>query len=175
MSRWTSLAAADVGYPPQGGAIAALVMTDEPRFNTVVAEHLVQLPAVEPYQPGAFYTRALPALEAVLGVSGPVELLIIDGYVDLDPSGRPGLGTHAHAAFGIPIVGVAKSAFRSATHAVTVQRGRSMRPLHVTAAGLDLATAAELVREMAGPFRLPNALRRVDQLTRPANTPDATP
>ena len=171
MSRWNSLAAVDVGYPAGGGAIAALVMTDEPRFDTIAAEHVVGLAAVEPYQPGEFYMRELPAIAAVLAISGPVDVLIVDGYVDLDPSGRPGLGSHAHAAFGMPIVGVAKSAFRSATHAVPVLRGGSTRPLYITAAGLEVAAAAELVRDMAGPFRLPNALRRVDQLTRQRKTP----
>jgi deoxyribonuclease V len=45
-------------------------------------------------------------------------------------------------------------------------RGRSARPLFVTAAGMPAAQAASLVRRMAGPFRLPDALRRVDALAR---------
>ncbi|HLN66752.1 MAG TPA: hypothetical protein VK280_05720 [Streptosporangiaceae bacterium] len=44
-------------------------------------------------------------------------LLVIDGYADLDPGGRPGLGTHAHAAFGIPVIDVAKTRFHAASHA----------------------------------------------------------
>jgi hypothetical protein len=65
-----------------------------------------------------------------------VRLLIVDGYADLDPGGRPGLGAHACAEFGVPVIGVAKTAFRPATHAVPVVRGeRSARPLFVTAAG----------------------------------------
>ncbi|MDA0167933.1 hypothetical protein OJ998_02455 [Solirubrobacter taibaiensis] len=71
-------------------------------------------------------------------------------------------------------MGVAKSAFRSATHAIPVLRGRSTRPLYVTAAGLEASTAAALVREMAGTYRLPDALRRVDQLTRPGNARGTT-
>jgi deoxyribonuclease V len=129
---------------------------------------VVRVNVVEPYRPGGFYARELPAIRAVLAVSGPVDLLIVDGYVDLDPEGRPGLGAHAHAAFGLPVVGVAKSAFRSATHAVALRRGRSIRPLYVTAAGLELAAAADLIGDMAGAFRLPDALRRVDRLTRTA-------
>jgi deoxyinosine 3'endonuclease (endonuclease V) len=93
-------------------------------------------------------------------------LLVIDGYADLDPAGRPGLGAHAHAAFGVPVIGVAKTRFRTATHAVEVLRGRSARPLFVTAAGIPTAQAASLVRKMAGPFRLPDALRRADALAR---------
>lgn len=174
MSRWRSLAAVDVGYPAQGGAIAALVMSNDPRFETITAEHVVEIATVQPYQPGAFYVRELPALRAVLAVSGPVDLLIVDGYVNLDPSGRPGLGSHAHAVFGVPVVGVAKSVFRPATHAVPILRGSSTRPLYITAAGLDVTTAADLVRNLAGPFRLPDALRRVDQLARAHGAPRAT-
>ncbi|MGH3303168.1 MAG: hypothetical protein ACRDOK_16105 [Streptosporangiaceae bacterium] len=41
-------------------------------------------------------------------------LLVVDGYVDLDQDGRPGLGACVHAEFGIPVIGVAKSRFRPA-------------------------------------------------------------
>ena len=64
---------------------------------------------------------------------------------------RPGLGAHAYAEFGIPVIGVAKSRFRTATHAVPVVRGSSARALFVTAAGMPTADAANLVRRMAGP------------------------
>ena len=68
--------------------------------------------------------------------------------------------------YGVPVIGVAKTAFRPATHAVPVLRGGSARPLYVTAAGLPLASAADLVRRMAGRYRLPDALRRADALSR---------
>ena len=93
---------------------------------------------------------------------------MVDGYVDLDPGGRPGLGAHVHERTGVPVIGVAKTAFRAATHAVAVRRGTSTRPLYVTAAGLPLHEAARLVAAMAGPNRLPDALRRVDALARGA-------
>jgi deoxyinosine 3'endonuclease (endonuclease V) len=64
------------------------------------------------------------------------------------------------------VIGVAKSRFRTATHAVPVVRGSAVRPLFVTAAGMPGAEAAELVRRMAGRHRLPDALRRADTLAR---------
>jgi len=64
------------------------------------------------------------------------------------------------------VIGVAKSRFRTATHAVPVVRGTSARPLFVTAAGMPAADAADLVRHMAGRYRLPGALRRADVLAR---------
>jgi deoxyribonuclease V len=47
-----------------------------------------------------------------------------------------------------------------------VVRGRSARPLFVTAVGLAVTDAARLVQHMAGRFRLPDALRRADALAR---------
>jgi deoxyribonuclease V len=61
---------------------------------------------------------------------------------------------------------VAKTPFAAATHAIPVVRGRATRPLYVTAAGIPAADAAVLVRMMSGEFRLPDALRRVDALSR---------
>jgi deoxyribonuclease V len=70
-------------------------------------------------------------------------------------------------------VGVAKTAFTAATHAILVRRGASARPLFVTAAGIGIQHAARLVQDMAGPFRLPDALRRADALARGSILPRA--
>ena len=64
------------------------------------------------------------------------------------------------------MIGVAKSRYRTATHAVPVLRGSSARPLFVTSAGMPRADAADLVRRMTGRHRLPDALRRADTLAR---------
>lgn len=158
--------AVDVHYPAAGGAVAASVVAGDRAFATILAEHLAALHTVAAYQPGAFWRRELPALRAVLAMTEPPDLLVVDGYVQLDPDGTPGLGGHVHAELGVPVIGVAKTAFRGATHAIEVLRGRATRPLYVTAAGIPPAEAAELVRGMAGPYRLPDALRRVDALAR---------
>jgi deoxyribonuclease V len=159
-------AAVDVYYPDTGGARAALVLATDPLFARATRERTAVLGDVAPHQPGEFFRRELPAVRAVLaGVTG-LRLLVIDGYVDLDPDGRPGLGAHIHAELALPVIGVAKTAFRGASHAVPVLRGGSARPLLVTAAGIGLNRAANLVATMAGPYRLPDALRRVDTLSR---------
>ena len=161
--RW---AAVDVHYPPAGGARSALVLAADRRFAVIVDERVGWLPEVASYQPGRFYLRELSALRAVLAGVEALEVVIVDGYVDLDPAGRPGLGAHLYAETGTPVVGVAKTAFRSATHAAAVRRGNSARPLYVTAAGIALDEAAALVTGMAGAHRRPDALRRVDTLAR---------
>ena len=159
-------AAVDVHYPSTGGARAAAVLAADAAFAHVLAERTAVITQVPPYRPGEFYLRELPPLRAVLEDPSGLGLLVVDGYADLDPAGRPGLGAHAHAEFGIPVIGVAKSRFRTATHAVPVVRGSSGRPLFVTAAGISRADAADLVRRMAGRYRLPDALRRADTLAR---------
>ena len=167
-------AAVDVHYP-QVGADAAVVIAEDPTFARITDERVVHLPQAEPYQPGAFALRELPPILAVLaGVTG-LQLLVVDGYVDLDPQGRPGLGAHAHAALEIPVIGVAKTPFHAAEHAVPVHRGGALRPLYVTAAGLTLQSAAECVRVVAGPHRIPDALRRVDALARGRASPQTPP
>ena len=158
--------AVDVHYPSTGGARAAAVVAADAAFAHVLAERTAVLPQVLPYRPGEFYLRELPPLRAVLDDLRGLGLLVVDGYADLDPDGRPGLGAHAHAEFGIPVIGVAKSRYRTAIHAVPVLRGSSARPLFVTAAGMLTADAADLVRRMTGRYRLPDALRRADALAR---------
>jgi len=159
-------AAVDVCYLASGGARAAIVVAPSPDFAAVDAEWTATVPAVAPYRPGQFFLRELPPLRAVLADAGNLRLIVIDGYVDLDQAGRPGLGAEVHGEFAVPVIGVAKTSFRTATHAIPVIRAGSARPLFVTAAGLPLPEAASLVRKMAGRYRLPDALRRADALAR---------
>ena len=102
-------AAVDVHYLRTGGARAAAVLAADAAFAHVLAERTAVIPRVRPYRPGQFYLRELPPLRAVLDGLSRLGLLVVDGYADLDPGGRPGLGAHAHAEFGIPVIGVAKS------------------------------------------------------------------
>ena len=156
--------AADVHYLASGAARAAAVVAAGAAFSHLVADRVRLVPDVEPYQPGQFYLRELPPLRAVLGGLTGMALPVAGGYADLDPDGRPGLGARAHADFAVPVTGIAKSAFRTATHAVPALRGASTRPLYVTAAGIPSTDAANLVRHIAGRYRTPDALRRADTL-----------
>ena len=159
--------AVDVHYLPAGGARAAAVVAADVTFGDLLADRTAHVPEVRPYRPGQFYLRELPPLHVVLDGLQQMRLLVVDGYADLDPAGRPGLGAHAHAEFGVPVIGVAKTTFRTATHAVPVLRGEdSTHPLFVTAAGMPRHDAADMVRHMAGRHRLPDALRRADALAR---------
>ncbi|MEM9527354.1 MAG: endonuclease V [Bacteroidota bacterium] len=131
--------------------------------------HFGKVPA---YQPGQFYLRELPLLELALKEFDlqRVKAIIIDGYVYLDANGRQGLGGHLYAKLAeqIPIVGIAKSYFRG-NNAEVVLRGKSKKPLYVTASGMSPKTAAEKVAKMAGPYRIPEILAQVDRETKMAN------
>ncbi len=121
-------------------------------------------------QPGQFFRRELPCLLAVLRVLPPVDVVIVDGYVWLGAGNHPGLGAHLYQALGehTAVVGVAKTRFKGADFAREVVRGRSTRPLFITAAGMSPEYAAEHVRSMHGPYRMPTLLKRVDSLCRHA-------
>jgi deoxyribonuclease V len=114
----------------------------------------VVVPQVPPCRPGQFYLREIPPLRAVLDRLTGLGLLVVDGYAGLDPGRRPGPGMHAHADFGVPVVGVAKSRLRTATHAVPVLHRSSARPLFISAAGMAGVDAAEVVQYAAGRRRL---------------------
>ncbi len=163
----------DVDYredraPPH--AMAACVVFDGWTSADVIAEYVQPISTIAPYVPGQLYLRELPCLLAVLQcVTVDLQAIIVDGYAFLDDAGRPGLGAHLHQALDgrTPVVGVAKNFFRD-NAAARVLRGRSTRPLYVSAVGMDPAIAAEGIRRMHGDHRLPTLLKRVDRLCRDA-------
>ncbi len=164
------IACLDVHYAPDGCA-AACVLLDGWGAALPSEELVERLPPAAAYVPGRLFDRELPPLLAVLQrVRGPLTCAIVDGYVYLSDQGRPGLGAHLWDALGrsTPVVGVAKTAFAGATHAVRVVRGGSARPLYVTSSGIEARLAAARIAAMAGPHRIPDALRRTDQLARRA-------
>ncbi len=123
---------------------------------------------VEPYEPGQFFRRELPCLLAVLSKLPPVDVVVIDGYVWLGGLENPGLGAHLYQALGrrTSVVGVAKTRFKGAETTCEVLRGKSKRPLFITAAGMSQEVAAKHVHCMHGAYRIPTLLKRVDELCR---------
>lgn len=122
---------------------------------------------LEDYVPGRFYRRELPCLLPLVRLAAETHALgviVVDAYVDLGDA--PGLGRRLYDAIGraCAVVGVAKTAFAGAP-AVAVTRGKSARPLWVTATG-DADEAARHVQSMAGAGRIPKLLREADRLAR---------
>ncbi len=163
--------ATDTYYHPDGTAKAVGVLfhrwTDTEPARVVE----VNIPEVEDYEPGAFYKRELPCIMAVLAACdlAEVEIIVIDGYVMLNDSGKPGLGVYLYEALqrSIPVVGVAKTSFfENTVHVAEVLRGDSVKPLFVTSIGVDLNEAAQAVQSMHGEFRMPYLLKLLDGVTR---------
>lgn len=155
------------GNIAQAACIAFKHWTDE-RPNFSKKELIIN---VEPYQPGEFFKRELPCILKVLkGIDqASMDVIVVDGYVFLDDDKKPGLGAHLSEALGssVPVIGVAKAKFGSDGNYVReVLRGNSQQPLYITSVGLDLDHAAEQVRNMHGPHRIPTLLKQLDFLSR---------
>lgn len=167
------IAAVDVHYSGEG-ARAALVAFGDWTSDEALLEGIHRVDRASPYIPGEFYRRELPCVLPLIAAVKP-EVVIIDGYVWL--GARAGLGAHLHDALAergqtCVVVGVAKTPYTGAP-AMEVRRGQgkgrrgpSPRPLYVTSVGMDPTAAAQAVASMAGPWRIPLLLRRVDELTR---------
>ena len=166
-------ACVDVDYRSDASAFAACVVFDAWSAELPTDTRVVRIDAVESYEPGEFYRRELPCvLRVIAEVGGVLDAIVVDGYVTLDPDGRPGLGAHLYEALrcAVPIIGVAKSRFATATTAIPLLRGGSRVPLWITAAGIDAGLAASHVLSMHGRHRIPTLLRQVDRLAREARS-----
>jgi deoxyribonuclease V len=161
------IACVDVNYRDTG-AVAACVCFQHWADGTPVLESAIEIRDVKPYEPGQFYRRELPCILAVLrALSTLPQIVIIDGYVWLGEQ-RHGLGAHLYEALDkrAAVIGVAKTRFVGAEPLALVTRGRSLTPLYVTAAGMDVTEAASHIRTMHGSHRMPTMLKRTDQLSR---------
>lgn len=164
------IAVVDVHYGVSG-ATAACVILAAWEAERPVLEVTADIERVLPYESGNFYRRELPCITTVLDkLPRKPNVVVIDGYVWLGEESRAGLGAHLHETMGgkIAVVGVAKSFYPFGKDVAEVWRAQSKRPLYISAAGMNLSTAADWVRKMHGGSRIPTALRRVDQLCRGA-------
>ncbi len=162
------IACIDVGYGDTN-AIAAAVTIGDWADATPLATYSVTITKVEEYVPGEFYKRELPCIQAVLAQLPTVpDIIVIDGYVWLDEHGKQGLGARLYDTLDgrIPVIGVAKTSFATATNAVEVHRGGSSRPLYITAVGFEIKEAVDAVLGMHGSHRIPTMFTLVDQLSK---------
>lgn len=162
------LLAVDVAYRGTHATAAGVLFE---RWDSAAAtrELVVAIDGVAEYEPGQFYRRELPCIQALLrALAQPVETIVIDGYVALGAEGAPGLGWHLWEALGgtTPVIGVAKTEFRGTPEAARLYRGGSTRPLFVTAIGLAPDDAKRHIAAMHGAHRLPDLLKAADRLCR---------
>lgn len=160
------IAAFDVHYLDHGCAAAAAVLFIDYGDAVAARRYTRIVHGVPDYVRGQFFRRELPCLlELIADIEESLDTMIVDGYV-MHGDG-PGLGHHLYRAFGgkIPVIGVAKSKYANAP-GIEILRGRSQRPLYVTAAGLDRRDAGERIRQMHGRHRIPTLLKQADHLAR---------
>ncbi|MDR6565010.1 MULTISPECIES: endonuclease V [unclassified Arcicella] len=129
------------------------------------------LEGIEEYQSGEFYKRELPCIMSLLEKIQieNIETIIVDSFVFLDDNQKLGLGGHLYRELGstIPIIGVAKTNFATIEqNKRQLLRGTSIKPLYITAIGIDLDKATELIKNMSGPNRIPTLLKTLDTLTK---------
>jgi deoxyribonuclease V len=166
--RQFQFAAIDVGYFGNE-ALAAAVLFSKWEQGEADLVCTSKISGIVSYASGEFYLRELPCILAVLKKLNPLpNLVIVDGYVCLDESLRPGLGAHLHDALRrqCAVVGVAKSCYFKGRNVAEVMRGRSRKPLFVTSVGVDIEQAARGVRNMHGKNRIPTLLAKADRLSR---------
>ena len=138
------------------------------KLYNVDAEILENIPE---YKSGEFYKRELPCILSLfkkLQIE-KVETIIVDGFVFLDDNYTPGLGGRLYTELDskIPIIGVAKTNFATIEkNKRKLFRGNSIKPLYITAIGIDLDNAKELIKNMSGPYRIPTILKTLDTLTK---------
>lgn len=156
--------AVDVAYRGDTASVAGVLFADwKDRQPSEVVHSEVAIAG--DYQPGEFYLRELPCVVALIEEHQlSPEVIVVDGYVYLDGHTQPGLGRRLYDALGgsVTVVGVAKAPFRGISDDYAVRRGKSERPLYVTAEGIGLEVAKEAVRSMHGEHRIPTLLKLVD-------------
>ncbi|MDH3201164.1 MAG: hypothetical protein OEM15_09745 [Myxococcales bacterium] len=115
------LACVDVDYQgDEGPAIASCVVYKDWDSSESHEERFAFILRVAPYAPGQFHERELPCI------------------------------LHRALNEEIHVIGIAKNPFGDFHGQRRVLRGRSHKPLFVTAAGMDVDVAAESVRRMNG-------------------------
>ena len=164
--------AVDVDYRSDKAVAAGLVF-EKWSDKESIKEIVVSIPQVKEYIPGRFYQRELPCIKALLKeLDTDIECIIVDGYVYLGPDDAPGLGAHLFNALegSVAVIGVAKKPFKDPPKNAELLRGKSKRPLYVTAQGIDVAVAKQYIAKMHGKNRIPTLLKQVDQLCKKRNT-----
>lgn len=157
--------AVDVDYRKSEAKISGIC------FNNWADENSTQTYAsiiyeIEEYDPGNFYRREMPCILHLLREHRlSPDLIVIDGFVYLGEESNAGLGLHLFNELEqkIPIVGVAKRPFKGTYANTEVLRGESLKPLFVTAVGIELNEAKNNILSMHGKHRVPTLLKEADR------------
>jgi deoxyribonuclease V len=189
-ARLGTVAGLDAAYDTDSDLVAGAVVVLDADSLEIVAEATATGRARFHYRPGLLAFRELPSLADAwnaLELDDPPDLLVCDGHGLAHPR-RFGLACHVGALTGLPTVGVAKTPFVGTYQAPGPARGdwspvvdrgdvvgRALRTqagvneVFVSVGhGIDLATAARHVLDLAPSYRLPETTRAADRACRRA-------
>jgi deoxyribonuclease V len=163
------LAAVDVYYKSDFAKAVGILFNWQDEDPLQLFEETMN--GIAEYVPGEFYKRELPCILKLLKkiTLENLEAIIVDGYVYLDDDKTYGLGAHLWQALDgkIPVIGVAKTKFHNNSNTVyEIRRGKSNKPLFISAIGINCQDAANCVKKMAGINRIPDILKKLDTQTK---------
>jgi len=189
------VAGCDASYGRHARTVrAAVVVIDASTMETVDRAE-VEAETNFPYVPGYLTFREAPAMEAAFArLRHRPDLLLVDGHGWAHPR-RFGIACHLGVSLDLPAIGVGKSLLigeegplaheRGATAplvhrgeviGVTLRTRAGVRPVYVSVGHrVGLASAVRLVLSCGGGFRIPEPIRRADQLVGRSVTPPRTP
>lgn len=154
-------------YYHDGWAKCAAGLFEHWQSEKFYKNYEVVIEGVAEYVSGQFYKRELPCIMKILEiVEEDYEYILIDGYVFLGE--ESGLGKHLWDALTVkkPIIGVAKNYFKGTSEECAVLRGKSQKPLYVSAIDLSLEQAKQNIVAMYGMHRIPELIKQIDAHTR---------
>jgi deoxyribonuclease V len=158
--------------PGEGdGALAAAVSFDEWEAPEASRTYTSRMAHVAKPAKGELDLRELPCMLQLLHEHAlQPEVIVIDGFVDLDAQETPGLGRYLHDALGgrTAVIGISRTPMRETPPQFEVIREEETRPLVVTCVGIDLGAAKARLRAMHGKKRLPTLLKRVARVAKGA-------
>jgi len=163
--------AIDVDYQENSALVAGvsfLQWTDKEADQIFTTE----VKGISEYESGSFYKRELPCILKLLEEHElKPEIIVVDGFVFLDGHSKAGLGKYLYDALNgeSVVIGVAKRGYKNIDAKYSFCRGESKKPLFVTAEGVAADLALVEVSKMHGSFRIPDLLKKVDQVCRGNN------
>lgn len=162
-----TIACFDVYYKKDQAKACCIVFETDPTEKTL-STYCQVIESVSGYISGEFYRRELPCILKVYKmIKEDIDLIIIDGFVTLGNS-KKGLGAYLFESLDkkLPVIGVAKTYFRGCENYVEIYRGKSGKPLYISSIGIDLNYSAKFIKNLNGIYRIPDILKKVDQLSR---------
>jgi deoxyribonuclease V len=177
-------AGVDAAFMDDGPSVVAAAVVWDLENQAVIEERVAQRALTFPYVPGLLSFREAPAVLAALRkIRTSTDVILCDGHGLAHPR-RFGLACHVGVLCDLPTVGCAKSLLVGEHRPLGARRGAStpllhrgeivgsvlrtqygVRPVYVSVGNrVDLKTAERAVLRASVRFRLPEPIRRADQL-----------